>query len=65
MWGVESGNDRVLELINKGTNVKDIEKVLEDSHNVGIKNIAYILFGFPTEIKEEFLDTIEFLKAVN
>lgn len=62
MWGVESGSDRVLELIRKGTNVKDVEKVLSDSHSAGIKNIAYIIFGFPTETKEEFLETIEFLK---
>ncbi len=62
MWGVESGNNRILKLINKGTNTKDIEKVLEDSHNAGIKNTTYMLFGFPTETKEEFLDTINFLK---
>jgi len=65
MWGVESGNDRVLRLINKGTNKKDIENVLEDSHTAGIKNIAYILFGFPTETKHEFIETIEFLQRNN
>jgi radical SAM superfamily enzyme YgiQ (UPF0313 family) len=62
MWGVESGNNRILGLINKGTNAEDIQKVLQDSHKAGIKNIAYILFGFPTETKDEFLDTINFLK---
>ncbi len=62
VWGVESGNDRVLKLINKGTNVKDIQNVLKNSHDVGIKNVAYIIFGFPTETKEEFIETIEFLK---
>jgi len=62
MWGVESGNNRILNKINKGTNTNDIEKVLTDSHNAGIKNIVYMIFGFPTETKEEFLDTIEFLK---
>ncbi|MBW2977866.1 radical SAM protein [Candidatus Woesearchaeota archaeon] len=61
MWGVESGNDRVLKLINKGTNSKDISKVISDSHNAGIKNIVYMIFGFPTETKEEFLETIDFL----
>ncbi len=65
MWGVESGNDRILRLINKGTNKKDIEKVLENSNKAGIKNIAYMLFGFPTETKEEFLETIIFLKNNN
>ena len=65
MWGVESGNNRILKLINKGTNKKDIETVLENSHKAGIKNMTYILFGFPTETKQEFLDTIDFLKNNN
>ena len=62
MWGVESGNDRILSLINKGTNFTDIQTVLINSNKSGIKNIAYIIFGFPTETKLEFLDTINFLK---
>jgi radical SAM superfamily enzyme YgiQ (UPF0313 family) len=62
MWGIESGNDRILKLINKGTVSKEIEQVLSDSNKAGIKNIAYMLFGFPTETKEEFLETIYFLK---
>jgi len=62
IWGVESGNDRILKLMKKGTNVKDIINVLKDSKRARIKNILYIMFGFPTETKEEFLDTINFLK---
>jgi len=65
MWGVESGNNRILKLINKGTNKEDIETVLKNSHKSGIKNMTYILFGFPTETKEEFLETINFLKDNN
>jgi len=62
IWGVESGNDRILKLIRKGTNVKDVKVVLNDSHNVGITNVLYIMFGFPTETEEEFMDTIDFLQ---
>ncbi len=62
MWGIESGSSRILDLIKKGTNPADMEKVLEASHRAGIKNIAYMLFGFPTETKSEFLETIDFLK---
>ncbi len=63
MWGVESGNQRILNLMKKGTKKEDIRQVLADSHTAGIKNIAYILFGFPTETEEEFLETVEFLKS--
>ncbi|MDI6737383.1 MAG: B12-binding domain-containing radical SAM protein [Nanoarchaeota archaeon] len=62
VWGVESGSDRILTLMKKGTNAKDVKSVLKAAHDNGIKNICYIMFGFPTETKEEFLQTIEFLK---
>tara|TARA_Y100000310_G_scaffold337846_1_gene425965 strand:+ start:168 stop:1391 length:1224 start_codon:yes stop_codon:yes gene_type:complete len=62
IWGVESGNDRVLKLMRKGTNVNDVRKVLESSKKVGIKNVVYVMFGFPTETRDEFLDTVKFLQ---
>ncbi len=62
MWGVESGSDRVLKLIRKGTNVNDVSNVLRDSHKAGIKNSVFIMFGFPEETKEEFMKTINFLE---
>ncbi len=62
IWGVESGSDRILKLMNKGTNIKDISHVLKDSKRAGIVNITYIIFGFPTETKEEFMETMDFLK---
>ena len=61
-WGVESGNQRVLNDIKKGTKVSEIEKVLETAKELGIKNILYVLFGFPTETEEEFMQTVEFLE---
>ncbi|MBN1544231.1 radical SAM protein [Candidatus Woesearchaeota archaeon] len=62
LWGVESGCDRVLRRMNKGTNVADIENVLASSHKAGVRNVTFIMFGFPTETREEALETIEFLK---
>ncbi len=62
IWGVESGCDRVLEIMGKGTNAKDVSGVLSSSSKAGIKNVVYIIFGFPTETKEEFLETIRFLE---
>lgn len=62
IWGVESGNDRVLKKMKKDTNVVEVEKVLKFSNQAGIRNIVYVMFGFPTETKDEFRDTIQFLK---
>jgi radical SAM superfamily enzyme YgiQ (UPF0313 family) len=62
LWGVESANQRMLNLIRKGTKVEDVEKVLEASHNEKIKNIVFVMFGFPGETKEEIMNTFQFLK---
>lgn len=61
-WGVESASQRILDLMKKGTRIENIPAILEESHTAGIKNMAYIMFGFPTETKEEFMDTLAFLK---
>ncbi|MBT4651483.1 radical SAM protein [Candidatus Woesearchaeota archaeon] len=61
IWGVESGSDQILKLMQKGTIRREIEKLLGDSHLIGIKNVVYIMFGFPGERKEEFLETIDLL----
>lgn len=61
-WGVESGNQRILDLMKKGTSVEGAEKVLAESKRVGIINMLYMLFAFPTETKEEFLASIAFLE---
>jgi len=61
IWGVESGCQRILDLMDKGTNVKDISRVLEDSALAGIKNHVYVMVAFPSETKEELWETLEFL----
>lgn len=62
MWGVESGNDRVLNLMKKNTKTEDMALILKNSKESGVINTVYIMFGFPSETKKEFLDTINFLK---
>ncbi|MFQ5443536.1 MAG: B12-binding domain-containing radical SAM protein, partial [Nitrospinales bacterium] len=62
MFGLESANDRVLALIDKGT-CKEVERsVLRKSREAGIWNHTFLFFGFPTETREEGLETIEFLE---
>jgi len=60
-WGVESANQRILDLMKKGTHIEDIPNVLTTAHNSGIKNMVYIMFGFPTETKEEVMHSFDFL----
>jgi hypothetical protein len=62
-FGVESGNRRILDRMRKGTELDAIKKVLSESHRAGIKNIVFIMFGFPGETEESFMDTVDFLRT--
>jgi radical SAM superfamily enzyme YgiQ (UPF0313 family) len=62
MWGVESASQRVLNLMRKGTNIKDIEKVIRKATRAGLVNLIFIMFGFPTETEIEFAKTLHFLE---
>jgi radical SAM superfamily enzyme YgiQ (UPF0313 family) len=61
-WGIESGCQRVLDFMQKGTTVTMAEQVLKEAKKFEIKNMVYIMFGLPTETKEEFMETLSFLK---
>jgi radical SAM superfamily enzyme YgiQ (UPF0313 family) len=62
MWGLESGNQRVVDLMGKGTNVTEIPEILANAFKAGIHNHIYMICGFPTETREEFQDTLDFLR---
>ena len=62
MFGLESANDRVLALIDKGTTKEVEHDVLMKSHKAGIWNHSFLFFGFPTETQPEAQETIDFLK---
>lgn len=62
MWGVESGSNKVLKAMFKGTNKEDVALVLKNSKESGVINNVYIMFGFPSETKDDFDETISFLK---
>lgn len=61
VWGVESANKRIAKLINKGIDLKTMEKVLKLSHEAKIKNAVFVMLNFPTGTYTETLDTINFL----
>jgi radical SAM superfamily enzyme YgiQ (UPF0313 family) len=63
MWGVESASRRVLDLMGKGTNPPEVKTVLHSAHQAGIWNLLFVIFGFPTETKAEWLATLDFLDS--
>jgi len=61
-WGLESGCQRVLDLMDKGTRISTASQILKKSTRNKIGNMCFVLFGFPGEMKKEAEETIEFLK---
>lgn len=61
-FGFESGNERVLKLMDKATTGDVIRRSLELSSHVGIWNHVMGFFGFPGETREEARSSIQFLE---
>ncbi len=61
LWGLESGSDSVMELINKGIDIDKRLEILKNSNDAGLWNFAFIFFGFPTETQEDARKTIKML----
>lgn len=59
--GYESGNERVLKLMDKATTTEVIRRSLELSAKAGVWNHVMGFFGFPGERREDAMDSIRFL----
>lgn len=61
-FGLESGNQRILNLIDKGIYLEDTEKILKFFYKSNIISQLMGFVGFPGETEKESLDTFDFLK---
>ena len=65
VWiGLESGNQRILDLMQKDTTVEQNYKAVEICKEVGVKVWANFVVGFPTETKREMEDTFNMIKKM-
>jgi hypothetical protein len=60
--GLESGSQRVLDRMNKGTDLATAAKVMENLKEAGIKTYVYLLFGTPEESIHEAEQTLRFVE---
>lgn len=58
--GIESGNQNILDKMNKNTEVKQIEDAIRIIRKAGIKVTGSILAGYPGETIETLDDTVKF-----
>ncbi|HRY28513.1 MAG TPA: radical SAM protein [Elusimicrobiota bacterium] len=62
IYGIESGSPDVLWRMNKNYDPAVADRVLQATHEVGIRTVANFMFGFPGETEEDFQLTLDFLR---
>lgn len=65
LFGVESGNDNILKLINKKTTCDLIRSKVDIVNSVGIPWIGFFIMGYPGETKENILETLSFMRELD
>jgi radical SAM superfamily enzyme YgiQ (UPF0313 family) len=65
LFGAESGVQKNLNTIRKGTTLGQIRKAVRDAQDVGLRVSTPFLFGIPGETFEEGLETIKFAIDLN
>ena len=64
LYGIESGDQEVLDRLQKGITIEEIKEALKMTHEVGIKSKGFFILGTPFETKATAERTIEFMKEI-
>jgi len=62
--GFESGSDRILKLLRKGSTAEMNYRAAKICKRYGVRIWANYMFGIPTETKEEALATVRMIRAI-
>jgi len=63
-FGVESGSQRILDLLKKGIKVQQTRKAFLACRKYGLKTLATIMIGNPTETLEDVNETRQLLREI-
>ncbi|MCR4288913.1 MAG: B12-binding domain-containing radical SAM protein [Candidatus Scalindua sp.] len=61
VFGLESSNKRILSLMDKGIETEITKNIIDDCGKTGIAIHMYVIIGFPSETREEALETLDFV----
>ena len=63
-FGIESGSQRILDLIKKDIKRNDIVQAVTWTKEAGIRTLGYFMIGFPTETEDTMRESIAFAKKL-
>src|SRR5207237_8500802 len=61
LWALDSPAQQLMDLMVKGTQLPNSERILRESHDVRIWNHTFFFFGFPGETSEDAQATANFV----
>jgi len=63
-YGVESGNQQILDRMHKGMKLTEIERAFRLTHRAGINTVGAFIIGLPGETRKTVRDTINFWRKI-
>lgn len=63
-FGIESGNQQMLDEMGKGITLSRIRDVVEQSKDAGMEVFGFFMIGFPGETVKAMMDTIHFSRSL-
>lgn len=63
-YGVEAGNQRLLNLMSKGITIEQIKNAFKWTKGAGIEALASFIIGLPTETEEEARASVKLAKEI-
>jgi anaerobic magnesium-protoporphyrin IX monomethyl ester cyclase len=64
-FGVESGNQALLDVVRKNQNLSQIKEIIKMTKKSGIQTLAFFMIGLPGETKETIKQSKKFAKKIN
>ena len=63
-YGIESGSQRILDVIRKGITLDQVREAVAATKRAGIGTIGFFMVGHPTETRETIMQTIAFAREL-
>jgi radical SAM superfamily enzyme YgiQ (UPF0313 family) len=63
-FGVEKASDEQMQLLKKGTKVREVKETFKNCHELGIRAFANMLINTPGETEQDLQDTIDLLGEI-
>lgn len=63
-YGVESGNQEMLDRMRKNLTLKEIKRAFELTHKIGLMTRASFIIGLPGETKDTIRDSLKLIKEI-